>query len=481
MKQKGVKGLALMLAVLMTAFLMPQSASAEEVEETVIAVDSLTEELDITFPTDVENVSKEQQTEKESAMQTTGDETALQFEDGVQTFSTETGSKVYYGTLSDYLSQSGDYKLYSISLAAGDYLQAKMSQPGDSSIDYDLGLYDSELNVLKGSGYYPYLNGNAPLEESVGYLATTDQKIYVGIVSNVGGSDTIPFTLEFTKTTNFSGENEPNENAMEAIPLDLGTNGVTVRGRINSVLDNDWYICTVPSDYEDKEIKLALLYSKTSTNNCEFEIYKNIGTGCYAMQYLGHGNGGSVKLPAGTYYFRIVSLNTSSNFDENNILSYTFTIAPDRRVDGIEITMYKGYHAAADVDYPEGRYYRVDDQSPNPVTVVGFAYNLDSMGNKYTIPNAIVKVEATNLDLKDSGKPELATTSGYAVTGDNGFFRAVVYMNPARGLRSYSAPVSTHYYDLVEVNAGLFDSDLLDKKQVLGKSHFYILDYCVLR
>ena len=46
----------------------------------------------------------------------------LQFEDGVQTFSTETGSKVYYGTLSDYLSQSGDYKLYSISLAAGDYL-----------------------------------------------------------------------------------------------------------------------------------------------------------------------------------------------------------------------------------------------------------------------------------------------------------------------------------------------------------------------
>ena len=63
MKQKGVKGLALMLAVLMTALLMPQSASAEEVEETVIAVDSLTEELDITFPTDVENVSKEQQTE----------------------------------------------------------------------------------------------------------------------------------------------------------------------------------------------------------------------------------------------------------------------------------------------------------------------------------------------------------------------------------------------------------------------------------
>ena len=356
-----------------------------------------------------------------------------------------------------------------------------MSQPGDSSIDYDLGLYDSELNVLKGSVYYPYLNGNAPLEESVGYLATTDQKIYVGIVSNVGGSDTIPFTLEFTKTTNFSEENEPNENAMEAIPLDFGTNGVTVRGRINSVLDNDWYTCTIPSDYADKKINLALLYSKTSTNNCEFEIYKNIGTGCYAMQYLGHGNGGSVTLPAGTYYFRIVSLNTSSNFDENNILSYTFTIAPDRRVDGIEITMYKGYHAAADVDYPEGRYYRVDDQSPNPVTVVGFAYNLDSMGNKYTIPNAIVKVEATNLDLKDSGKPELAITSGYAVTGDNGFFRAVVYMNPARGLRSYSAPVSTHYYDLVEVNAGLFNSDLSDKKQVLGKSHFYILDYCVLR
>lgn len=481
MKQKGVKGLALMLAVLMTALLMPQSASAEEVEETVIAVDSLTEELDITFPTDVENVSKEQQTEKESAMQTTGDETALQFEDGVQTFSTETGSKVYYGTLSDYLSQSGDYKLYSISLAAGDYLQAKMSQPGDSSIDYDLGLYDSELNVLKGSGYYPYLNGNAPLEESVGYLATTDQKIYVGIVSNVGGSDTIPFTLEFTKTTNFSGENEPNENAMEAIPLDLGTTAVSVRGTINSVLDNDWYAVTIPEDSTDKKFNFALSYPSISINNCTVEIYQNIGNCCYAMKYLGQSHGGSVTLSSGICYFRIVSMNTPSNFDENNILSYTFTVAPDRRVDGIEITMYKGYHAAADVDYPEGRYYRVDDQSPNPVTVVGFAYNLDSMGNKYTIPNAIVKVEATNLDLKDSGKPELATTSGYAVTGDNGFFRAVVYMNPARGLRSYSAQISTHYYDLVEVKTGLVDVNLSKEENVLGKSYFYILDYCVLR
>lgn len=480
MRKKGLKGLTLVMTVVMTAFLMPQNASAEEMEETVIAIDSLTGNLEINLPTSSEMVSKEQQAEGESFVEITGDETVLHLGNDIQTFSVEAEqeSQVYYGSLSDYLTQTGDYKLYSLSLATGDYLQVQMSQPGDSAIDYDLGLYDSELNVIKGSDYYPYLNGTTPLEESVGYLATTDQTIYIGIISNVGGSATVPFTLEFTKTTNFSGENEPNENAQEAIVLNLGTTGAKVTGNINSVLDNDWYTFTIPDDPIYAKTNLVLLYAGSLADNCEFEIYRNVGIGCFAMQYLAHGNGGSVELPAGTYYFRIVSTNTPSNFDENNILLYTFAVSPNRQLDGIEITMYRGYHATANVDYPEGRYYRVDDQNPNPVTVMGFAYNLDSMGNKCTVPNAIVKVSATNLDLNDAG--ETATTSGYAVTGDNGYFSTVIYMNPARGLRSYCGEISTHYYDLVEVNAGLINADFEEEQQVLGKSYFYILDYCEL-
>ena len=156
----------------------------------------------------------------------TGDEISLYIEDGIETVATEDNagreSIQHYGTVSDYLSQTGDYKLYSLELPAGDYLQARLAVPNSTSINYALVLYDSELNVIKMSHYIPYLNGGKTLEESIGYLSASDELVYIGIFSLVGGSATEAYTLDFSITTNYaelSDPGEPDENAQEAVAL----------------------------------------------------------------------------------------------------------------------------------------------------------------------------------------------------------------------------------------------------------------------
>ena len=56
---------------------------------------------------------------------------------------------------------------------------------------------------IKMSHYIPYLNGGETLEESIGYLPTSDELVYMGIFSLVGGSTTEAYTLDFSILTNY--------------------------------------------------------------------------------------------------------------------------------------------------------------------------------------------------------------------------------------------------------------------------------------
>lgn len=157
---------------------------------------------------------------------------------------TEQTSITRYASVSGYLLESGDFELYSLNLSAGEYLQARLTVPNNSSINYALAIYDSELNVMKASHYIPYLNGGKALEESVGYLSASDELIYIGVLSFVGGSETEAYTLDFSLTSNYSilgDTGEPNENVQEAAVLTLGNSGANVSGILNTAIDNDWY------------------------------------------------------------------------------------------------------------------------------------------------------------------------------------------------------------------------------------------------
>lgn len=371
--------------------------------------------------------------------------------DGVQAYSAEneasSESTLRYGTVSGYLSETGAYELYHLNLAAGDYLQARLTVPNNVSINYALVFFDSELNVLKLSDYAPCLNGGLALEESVGYLCASDEMIYIGVLSFAGGSETEAFTLDFSVTTNFSENGEPNENVQEAAALTLGNAGASVSGTLNSPVDNDWYSFTVINSTNYNKIRLSLT-SSSSTNGCTMEIYKNVGTENLSMQIVGSGSGeGELALDAGTYYVRVISKNALNDFNPGDIPVYNLSVVPVSKVDSIKITQLKGPTGSENCTYNEGTLYRLYDQESNWIKVTGICYS----DTKYSVPakNVKINVAVYNVDTQ-------SIRYGSAVVDSTGWFRIVVPVDPAGGARTYTNhPTSTlityHKYDLMNV------------------------------
>lgn len=371
--------------------------------------------------------------------------------EGIQTFAADNragqDSTLSFGTLSDYLAEAGAYKLYSLNISAGDYLQARLTVPNNVNIDYALVIFDSELNILKQSDYATCLNGTQALEESVGYLCTSDRLVYIGVLALKGGSTTEAFTLDFSVTTNFSENGEPNENVLEAAGLNLGNSGATVSGSVNSPVDNDWYSFGVINSPKYYKIRFNLT-SSSSTNGCKMEIYKNVGTGNLSMQLVGSGSGeGEISLSAGTYYVRIISKNTLNEFNPADIPVYSLSIVPVSKVDSIQIKSLEGPVGSDNCTYHEGTHYRLYDAVPNWIKVSGVCYS-DTQFNVIAT-NVKINVAVYNMDTQ-------SIRYGAAVIGNDGWFHITVPVDPAEGKRIYeNHPTSTlitfHKYDLMRV------------------------------
>ena len=434
------------------AQLPEEDAIAEDVEvenisteDYVIEMESSTGDLEVNSFADKEVEAVTNFGDESFAVNLTGEEISLYANSRIQTVDAENetreGSVQHYGTVSDYLAETGDYKLYSLNLSAGDYLQARLTVPNNTSINYALVLYDSELNVIKMSHYIPYLNGTATLEESVGYLPISDELIYVGIFSLVGGSTAESYTLDFSITTNYaslSDVGEPNENVQEAATLSLGNAGANISGMLNSAIDNDWYSFTVIDSPKYDKIRLNLTStSSSSTNGYRMEIYKNLTDDYFTMGLVANGTGeGELDLPVGTYYVRVMSTNTFSDFNSGELLSYNLSVVPVSRVDGIKITKYQG-PAGNDsgVPYPEGSSYLLYNSQPNWINIVGMAYYTNAGGSITGAANVKLKITVVNASWMAHERPDLATTYKIAVTEEDGFFHRSVEVNDAVGLK----------------------------------------------
>lgn len=368
--------------------------------------------------------------------------------------SDEAGSSLYNWTVSGYLTKTGTYALYAVDLPAGSYLQARLTLPNNNQIDYDLVLYDSALSVIKASDYLTYLNAAGTIPESIGYNAASDERVYIGIFSSFGGSDTETYTLEFSIATNYSENNEPNENAKEAIALTLGEDGAnaSVSGALNSAIDNDWYSFTVRNNLHYNKMRFDMDFT-SKTNGYNLEVYKRISSDYFGMQLVASGNGGEVDLSAGTYYLRVVCTNTINNFNPGDFPTYKLTVSPVSKVDGIRITRYSGGYRWAECTYSEGphqRTYEVLDM-PTIIFITGQVYYKEGP-NEFAANNVIVN--ATITDPQWEGiEPEWVTVHGTAVTTAerNGFFEMEVYLNPPRGGLEYVGSRYIHVYDLMEV------------------------------
>lgn len=407
----------------------------------------------------------------DQAVEADGDEVVLYSPAEIQTFAMDDESTLYYGTVSGYLTQTGEYALYQVNLTAGNYLQARLSLPNASGIDYDLVLYDSALQVIKTSDYYTFLNSTGTLEESIGYKATTDEQVYMGVFSVGGGSNTLAYTLDFSITTNFSDDSEPNENAKEAYALNVNTSGTSVSRKLNSPIDNDWYVFTVLDTPAYDKIRLNIT-SSSATNGCMLEIYRNLTSdGYYAMQFIGSGTEGEVALPAGTYYLRIISTNTFSNFNYGEIPTYNLSVSSVPRVDEIEISKFTCYNGVDNAEYYEGVLFRMEENQygDDYVNILGMAYTIDQFGNKSGAPNVRINAVVIDQQWADDGRDDLAYVFGSAVTDSRGTFVITIWLNEPRGGKVCDTGDSWHYYDLMKAFISTTSSSVTDEK------YFYYL------
>lgn len=209
------------------------------------------------------------------------------------------------------------------------------------------------------------------------------------------------------------------------------------------------------------------IQSSSSTNGCKFEIYQNLVSDYFGMFYMGSGNGGEVVLPAGTYYLRIVSTNTFSDFNAEDIPVYTLSVAPVSKVDMVSIAYFD--LPLNKIEYNEGLYDRLEenDMVPNILVVHGRA-TYKGRG----AANVIISGEVFDRQWIDGNQPELARVYGTAITDSNGNFTMKIQLNPACGGLSYNIGYSTHHYDFMRVTVYLANN-----KSITDRNYFYYYKY----
>ena len=181
---------------------------------------------------------------------------------------------------------------------------------------------------------------------------------------------------------------------------------------------------------------LVISTSSSSTNGYKMEIYKNLRDDYFTMGLVANGTGeGELDLPVGTYYVRVVSTNTFSDFNSGELLSYNLSVVPVSRVDGIKITKYQGPDGNdSGVPYPEGSSYLLYNSQPNWINIVGMAYYTNDGGSITGAANVKLKITVVNASWMAHERADLATTYKIVVTEEDGFFHRTVEVNDAVGL-----------------------------------------------
>lgn len=376
---------------------------------------------------------------------------------------------IYGDKITGYLTTGGDYALYPASLYTGQYLQVRLTQPNNANIDYDMYLLDEDFYIIKSSEYYTFMSGTVgTVPESIGYIADSDETVYVYILAATGYSSTDSFTLEYTIGENNYDSGEPDENPQELTQLAFTNSQATASRTICSPIDNDWYSFTVLDAPEYSKMRFSIT-SSSSVNGCSFEIYENIASSGYALHRRAAGTSGEMALEPDTYYLRVISSNTLTDFDVTDIPTYSLKVLPVAVVDTIEILNYTSQNY---VTYNEGSHHRVEHDPLLGADKVGVrcrAKYSEPSGLQHPSPNVIIACTVENPEWTILNRPDLAITHGNNTTGGDGICTIFVYMNLGIGAEHYDAPISRHYYDYMTLDLGDIDNN------ATLTDHFYYL------
>lgn len=357
---------------------------------------------------------------------------------------------VVAGRVEDVLTGTGELKVLALTINPGVYLQAQLTQPSYSNIDYNLYILDSEGYILTGSEYSTRINGTfGTLPESVGYITsgTEAATYYLAVLSSNGGSANETFKLEYS-VSNVYDRLEPSENAMFALPFTFGTSGSYIDiTSLSSPIDNDWYILQIPEDRIYDELTMNI--TTGSTNVCCFEVYQNVSSSGYEMVRLASSTSQTtVSVSTGNYYIRVCNSKTMEEYNENDIQNYTFTIIPKLRADSIYVTEYDGNEGVNHfVQYPgySRAYFRTTDW----IKVTGYVAATDKeTGELYGVSGHSVTAVYANPYWEANNTPDFATRTGMDVSDGTGLYSIEISLPIAMGVQTYNNGISTQYFDL---------------------------------
>lgn len=333
-------------------------------------------------------------------------------------------------------------------------MQARLKVPNDSSIDYDLLLYSSSYSLIKYSDYVSLTTETErPLDESLGYIATSNETVNLCVYATTSGSSTEPFTLDIAISDQNLDSMEPNDNMREAIDLDLNYIGRTVYRNINSPLDTDWYKFNVKDEESYDHIRFMLTHTN-NYNDCIIDLYQDVLTDStnLAPYKLGSGANDEIHLDPGDYYACVRSNPTSLETynTENAIIDYTLTVEPAAPFTNIKITSLDGPHGC-EVNYPEGRLLRIDETEDPYITIKGKAYYVKYGKVEYGAFNARLNIKIEDTAWTNINRPDMAWTYATKKVDSTGNFEIKVKLKPALGGSSFNNDMSMHYYDLMKI------------------------------
>lgn len=349
---------------------------------------------------------------------------------------------VIEGSVSDYLTEAGDAKIYSIEINPGILLQARLVQPSNSELDYDLYLFDSTgTTILDASQNRTHISSAGTLDDSVGIINTGNEAAayYLYVNAAKGGSINEAFTLTYA-VSNIFDSFETDEHPSAAKNFTFGIAGAYIDSRsISSSIDSDWYVIHVPSSRSYD--KLHFDVSSPSANQCKVEVYKDASGGSFQMKKLSLSYG-NLPVSTGEYYIKVSY--AGSNFNQDDVQNYNLSLTPVLAPQGITITGYNSGMGAN--DYPSGYVYGKHYRAKKFLDMIGYVTVTDSeTGDLYGIPYTGVTGNYINENWE--GTDEYHIVTGTAMTDDTGKFTVSITLPPAVGAISQYITVSTHYYD----------------------------------
>lgn len=371
--------------------------------------------------------------------------------------------QVIGGQGQDYLIETGDMKLFGLSINPGIYLQAQLKQPNDANLDYDLYILDEEGNILSGSENITYINGSSgTLPETAGYMTTgtAASTYYLAAISSSGGSDALPFTIEYSVSNAFDPL-EMDENPTQAHSFPIYTEGANISVRnLSSPIDNDWYVLTVPSSriYDT----LSIYATTVSGNKCKLEIFQNISSNGLKMKKISFN--GELTPTAGIYYLRLSNEKSLAEFNDADIQNYSLNIKPILKPNKILIESLNGNEGVNFyVKYPQFKdsYFRTKDW----LEVIGYVVCEDPVtGDAYQMGKHSVTAKYQN---EAWNIPEWRDVIVSGESDYNSQFKLKMNIPKSMGVESWDAGLTTQYFDLCKFKVELDDNSNINHQQTI--------------